>query len=530
MCRIAALLLACLLCLTALPVFAAQARLLAAPNVLRPGRAYSFKIEVSDDAAAALYLIDAAGIIAATVYQNYPLHAGENTLSWDGMLPGETPVAAGEYTLRISVSGSETLSAPLRVGSPYPMLTGVNCADNTLVEGGSVIVGFTASQPGTLEVLLKSDSGEQPVAQVIVQQGAGSFAWAGDGIQDGSYTLIFSLNTGNGISSMEHHVPVFVQREALETPQPEAHAFSETTPEPQPEPTALPTPDPTPEPTPVPENRPYSEQGQAGTFWALTPGETDDAKIWEALTQPITVYDGGIKASAKSHAYLMENPDGTGAQVAQLHTQSQGLNVIGEPNEYGYVLVEAFSNYDQDYNPKTDEEKAHAFDLKRGYVKASALKTIEVNQEYGILIDKLTQRLYLFHNGERVTEMLVATGLIQDGKYYCETIPGEYITISRTGGFYSGNMYCDMAIRINGGILLHEVPCKVRADGSHDYSSFEGYLGTKQSHGCIRIQRLKNNEGYNHKWLWNNLPMKTRVIIWDDLNRTDSPSTWYPNP
>ena len=58
----------------------------------------------------------------------------------------------------------------------------------------------------------------------------------------------------------------------------------------------------------------------------------------------------------------------------------------------------------------------------------------------------------------------------------------------------------------------------------------EGYLGTKQSHGCIRIQRLKNNEGYNHRWLWKNLPLKTRVIIWDDANRSDSPETWYPNP
>lgn len=534
--RIAALLLALFLCLTASSVFAAQARLTAAPNVLRPGKAYSFTVDVSEEASAALYLCDAAGTIAATIYQDYPLRAGENTLTWDGLLAGETPMPAGEYTVRISVSGSETLSAPLRVGSPYPMLTGLNCMDNTLTEGGSVIVSFTASQPGTLEVLLKSDTGEQPVAQLIVQQGTGSFAWTGDGVRDGSYTLVFSLSTENGIASMEHHVPVLVRREApeAETPAPqlnalaqdEAHTFVETTPEVTPEP----TPAPTPEPTPIPENSPYSDLGGEGTFWSLKPGETDDAKIWEALTQPITVYDGGLKAAPKVHAYMMENPDGTGAQVAQLHAQSQGLNVIGETNEYGYVLVEAFSNYDEDYNPKTDEEKAHAFDVKRGYVKASALKTIEVNQEYGILIDKLTQRLYLYHNGERVTELLVATGLIQDGKYYCETIAGEYITISRTGGFTSGNMYCDMAIRINGGILLHEVPCKVRADGSHDYSSFEGYLGTKQSHGCIRVQRLKNEDGYNHTWLWNNLPLKTRVIIWDDANRFDSPETWYPNP
>lgn len=533
--RICAFLLAFCLCLAAVPVFAAQARLVSAPDVLRPGKAYGVRLETDEAAQVTLYLTDSTGMIAATVVQQYPVQAGESTITWDGMLPGDEPVPAGEYTLRVAVSDGETLSAPLRIGAPYPLLTQLLCMDATLTEGGSVTVEFLASQAGTLLVDLcaDADGSETRIAQQPVQAGAGSFTWAGEGAADGEYALIFTLDGGNGIASMEHRVPVEVRREApieetafSETAGDEAHTFLDATPEITPEP----TPAPTPEPTPVPENAPYSENGQEGTFWSLKPGETDDAKIWEALTRPMVVYDGGLKASPKVHAYMMENPDGTGEKIAQLHAQSQGLNVIGEKNEYGYVLVEAFSNYDEDYNPKTDEEKAHAFELKRGYVKASALKTVEVNQEYGILIDKLTQRLYLFHNGERVTEMLVATGLIQDGKYYCETITGEYITISRTGGFYSGNMYCDMAIRINGGILLHEVPCKIRADGSHDYSSFEGYLGTKQSHGCIRIQRLKNNEGYNHSWLWKNLPLKTRVIIWDDANRSDSPETWYPNP
>ncbi|MCL1965201.1 MAG: L,D-transpeptidase family protein [Firmicutes bacterium] len=269
------------------------------------------------------------------------------------------------------------------------------------------------------------------------------------------------------------------------------------------------------------------------SYWSMTPGELDDAVIWEILMQPITVYDGGIKAGTKGHAYLMENPDGTGKQVAQLHTQSQGVHVIGETNEFGYVLVEAFSNYDREFYPETDEEKAHAFEIKHGYVLAKNLKTVNVMPDIALLIDKLTQRLYIFIDGKRVTELLISTGTWSNSNdMLFETIPGEFITVSHDGGFWSGNMYCDMSIRINGGVLLHEVPCKKNADGTKNFSSFEGYLGTKQSHGCVRIQRLKNADGFNHSWLWSNLQKYKpyKVMIWDDLNRLDSPSTWYPNP
>ena len=89
-------------------------------------------------------------------------------------------------------------------------------------------------------------------------------------------------------------------------------------------------------------------------------------------------------------------------------------------------------------------------------------------------------------------------------------------------------MICNDAIRINGGILLHEVPHKERADGSSDYSAYEPLLGQKASHGCVRIQRQKTDNGYNHRWLWNNLKRGApyRVLIWDDKNRIDSPTVW----
>ena len=116
------------------------------------------------------------------------------------------------------------------------------------------------------------------------------------------------------------------------------------------------------------------------------------------------------------------------------------------------------------------------------------------------------------------------------------------MTVSWSGGFWSGNMYCDMGIRINAGILIHEVPRLLNKEtGWRDYSPFEGKLGQKASHGCIRVQRKENDQGMNMEWLWDNLKAdqpgeysRTRVLIWDDVGRMlpipDADSPVYYNP
>ena len=61
-------------------------------------------------------------------------------------------------------------------------------------------------------------------------------------------------------------------------------------------------------------------------------------------------------------------------------------------------------------------------------------------------------------------------------------------------------------------------------------------LGKRASHGCVRVQRIANEDGYNHEWLWNNLRGKknVKIIIWDDdgrkLIRTDDDTPMYYNP
>ena len=533
----------------------------AAPDVIRPGKFYTFQVHSPSQGAVNVALRHQTGKIC-DLYVDFPVVEGENRISWDGTLPDSSAAPAGEYAMQILYEDGQSCETAFRVGAPYPMLTHLMQIGGGQDEGGFEIA-YRTSVMGTVDVLFQDHQQDMTISYLSMEaeQGENSFFWEYDedenALPAGSYALIMTLQSENGEESTPQRL-YFDIAEAKQTEggfdvgnaiiggfsdlmesDPSNEAVSETM-------DSAPTPLPAAVLTPVGQEErgettasvpgitpPYSSVDN-GTYWSMTPGELNDGVIWNILMQPVTVYDGGLDTRPKTHAYMMENPDGTGARVAQLHAQSQGLNVVGEKNEHGYVLVEAFSNYDENFNPKTDQERADAFRLKRGYVKAGHLKTVEVMPDIAFVIDKLTQRMYVFENGVRTEELLIATGKIESNKYYNETIPGEYITASRVGDFPSGNMVCRMAIRINGGILLHEVPHKPNSDGTRNYSSFEGYLGTKQSHGCVRIQRLPSPKmNYNMKWIWDTLARGKpyKVIVWDDMNeRLDRPETWYPNP
>lgn len=177
-----------------------------------------------------------------------------------------------------------------------------------------------------------------------------------------------------------------------------------------------------------------------------------------------------------------------------------------------------------------------------GYVETALLRERNVSQHIGLVIDKLQQRLYVFMDGHLYSTLLCSTGFSKSDTPFNETPAGEFVCQSWTGGFWSGSLWCDWGIRINDGILLHEVPVLItkNADGSEtrDEQRCEQYLGEKASHGCIRIQRKPSPEGVNMRWLWDHLSRgdsaPSKVIIWDEVGRTlgypDDGVTLYNNP
>ena len=265
-------------------------------------------------------------------------------------------------------------------------------------------------------------------------------------------------------------------------------------------------------------------------FWQMTEGELDDEIVWEVLQQPLTVLSGKQRDQIKVRAWPSEDCE---QYVGEVTCASQGVHVLRQEGDW--TLIEAYSS--------SEEGSRVAVFARRfqGYVKSSLLQTLPVDDEYGIVIDKLTQRLYVYKEGHRYAELLCSTGFPRADTPFNETPAGEFAIVSWVGAFWAGSLYCDKALRINSGIMLHEVPCLITKDEAtgeetRDYFRCERYLGEKASHGCIRVQKEKTPQGVNAEWLWKNLSRKpvTKVIIWDELGRVlgypDEDYPLYYNP
>ena len=271
-------------------------------------------------------------------------------------------------------------------------------------------------------------------------------------------------------------------------------------------------------------------------YWNRPMGLMQEDSVWEMLTAPITVLTGNQRQQCKVRK---EPAEDCTEYTGMVTYESQGVHVLEKGGEW--TLIEAYSSATEGSSVKVYAT------LFQGYVKTELLKEVPVDQTWGIVIDKQQQRMYLFREGKWYTTMLVSTGFAKKSTPWNETPAGEYLMISWTGDFWSGDLFCQMAMRINDGILIHEVPCKERineetGEKSWSYERCERYLGEKASHGCIRVQRQLTPEGINEKWLWDHLPKGdvkkstpcVKVIIWDDAGRTlgypDEDLLLYYNP
>ena len=271
---------------------------------------------------------------------------------------------------------------------------------------------------------------------------------------------------------------------------------------------------------------PHKSAPGASSYWTLPMDITDEKAVWEMLMEPITVVDIGKKSGEKVQAYLYAEPDTKSKKIGVVTCESQGVRVI-EETDNGWTLVECYSSSFHD-------TKVKAWNLLvSGYIKSSYLKKVEPNPDFAIVIDKLTQRLYIFQDGKLLTTLLCSTGITMwNGKKYQpynETRSGEFLLMSKVGVLKSDRMLCDMAIRFNSGDMIHEVPHVLNADGGKNYKSTEPKLGTKCSHGCIRVQRFKTPEGVNMGWIYGRVKSgsKVKIVIWEDWQGRQLP---VPDP
>lgn len=266
-------------------------------------------------------------------------------------------------------------------------------------------------------------------------------------------------------------------------------------------------------------------------YWQMTEGETDEDIVWQVLTQPITV----LRGKEREQCRVLAEPDESCTDYVGCVTYtSQGVHVLETREDW--TLIEAYSSCTEGSKVAVWAERF------QGWVRTELLKEVEVDQHYGVVIDKLQQRLYVYKDGKLFSTLLCSTGFPREDTPFNETPAGEYIMVSKVGQIISGQLVCERAMRINDGILIHEVPYIPKTNEEtgetvRDYSRCERYLGEKASHGCIRVQKEKTPEGVNAEWLWNNLSNKapnTKVIIWDEIGRTlgypDDDYPLYYNP
>lgn len=475
------------------------------PQVFRPG--YSVRLTFSTSLAgdATLTLKSESGSTVAVIREGYPAKAGRNNLVWDAM-GKEGPIPEGAYILELSIGGQST-SAPVSVGSVSPVISNALSSGSVLNPGNNWSIQGEINLEATLSLSLTTQTGESyEVYRELLAPGHFVINWDGavngEALLPGEYLLTLDMVDATGFAANKEQLHLIIKEPSSE-PAAEEKATVEIV-----------------DRAPA-DFSPYTCNHE-NCYWTLSMGVMDEAAIWAAMMEPMTVVTPTRKDSGDRQVVkLYAEPTEDSRAVGEVTCVSQGLHIL-ETRDDGWSLVEAYSS---SIHNSTVKNYAGFF---QGYIRTNRLEVKQPYEKYGLLLDKLTQRMYVFEDGKIMTELLVSTGLPNSKQPYNETPAGEFMMVSRTGGFWSGNMYCDLALRVNGGILIHEVPCLIR-DEVRYYESFEKVLGEKASHGCIRVQREKNSDGINHKWLWDNIKLNTRVFIWDDVGRhMDIPEASMP--
>lgn len=511
-------------------------------DVLRPGKAVLITFTVPDAGAVNLRLLDDSGAEVSVAVLNLAAQQGENSVWWNGTYGG-VPAPEGSYCLVLEQNG-QTAETPVTVGALAPYLTGIEANSTLVTPEQPLTVSFYASCGGRLTTGLRTGDNWRQLSSWDVEAGKNTLTWEDVSAFDGDVVFTIMLTDSEGYASNEEQLAVTLSG-FVASDETLVMDLAET------EPTAVPANAQELEqagmvltdaaPTAAPDlsdqsvftpsyGSPYTGLDTSINYWTLPMDITDVDAVWEMLIQPVTVLDDGGKSSGqhKRQIIIRSEPDSDSKGVGVVTNLTQSVHVL-ERGE-GWTLIECYSSSFHDSAVKAWNM------LVQGYVPTRYLKTVTPNQHMGIVVDKLAQRLYIFRDGELYDTLLCSTGLANASQPFNETRSGEFLLQNpAVGGWQDGNMYCAMGIRFNSGDILHQVPARVNGDGTKNYTSYAAALGTKASHGCIRVQRKRTPKGTNMEWIWNNRADEMKLVIWEDwqgrqLPYPDDDLTLYYNP
>ncbi|MBR4457766.1 MAG: L,D-transpeptidase [Clostridia bacterium] len=529
-------------------------------RTIRPGKSTVIGFTLPQAANVRITLESAEGELLSVVADSIDSAAGTFYLWWNGTYNG---IFAPEGdALLVIRAGDETVSCPVTIGPIAPFITSVALSTSVIDENTPALtVTGVFSESGTLgaSLALITENEEFTIAETESAADALSLTLTrgsalGETLAAGAYRLTLTLTDANGDVSDPVEIP-FSVADPVTLPEASGELLTEEEALPDdaedtvPADEALPAEEPAPEAaeTPAPAGdvveehveledetvgdamsgvalldgndqrqytpswgSPYTGQDTTLNYWTLPMDITDEAAVWQMLTEPITVLDTGAKKNAERvQVTLRKEPydESDGVGVATCITQS--VHVIR--TEGDWTLIECYSASFHDSKVKNWNA------LVQGWVPTKYLKKVNPDTSMGLVVDKLTQSLYIFRDGHLFDTLLISTGKVNARQPYNETRSGEFLmVVPAVGGFQDGSMICSMAIRFDGGDLLHEVPHSLAKDGSKYYGTFEPSLGTKASHGCIRVQRHPTPKGVNMSWIWKNKKNRVKIVIWED--------------
>ncbi|NLX83810.1 MAG: L,D-transpeptidase [Clostridiales bacterium] len=483
-----------------------------------------FHFESTKEGVGTLSLMNQQGQTLFVILQSIPIQQGENLFMWNGMDNIMKPIEEGIYTIALSAEG-ETITHTVHVGKMSPQVTQMKLQDSQITPGDDWNMSVNVNMPGTLAVVFHVGHEHYTIFHEEILEGKTDINWDGmltsGPAPAGKHTLTVVFLDETGFAANQQHITLDVNESKLVQDSPEEFTPKSTELTPSQKPADAQSAPPVPEEAyryTVPTKEVVTKEDYGKDFWRLPVGDYDEEAIWKVMMQPITVLWGKDQRDTYKLRATRDDSSKRDNILGEVGYESQGVHVI-EQYDDGWSLVEV---YNSSYGPNNRTRRGYGDtdDLIRGYIRTSELKVITPRDDYGLLIDKLKQRLYVFQNGKIITELMISTGIPTKQQPWNETPSGEFLMVSRTGDFNAGNLVCRMSMRINGGALIHEVPYILNErTGYWDYSSQESQLGKKASHGCIRVQRVNNNDGINMTWLWNNIKVNTKVLVWDDDNR-----------
>ena len=227
-----------------------------------------------------------------------------------------------------------------------------------------------------------------------------------------------------------------------------------------------------------------------------------DAEIWEIMMKPSVVIN---EKGSSLRFTLREAPDARSAAAGVVCCATQGLEVLSVDWEWAQVRA---GNYSDGR-------------FVTGYFPVKNLATVFPAPHYGVLVDKRSQTLTVYRDGQPLGTVPVSTGLPTEKHPERETPPGAFLTdVHFSPNFAQEGARYDYPLRFQGGNIIHStgfVRIPHTAYSVKDYSKNLPLLGQKASHGCVRVSPFTSEDcEINSYWLWTRLPYHTRVIILDD--------------